>query len=169
MGGNLNRVIFSSASDEWSTPKDTYDALDAEFGFNDDPCPLGGKENGLLRSWKSPIFVNPPYSDIKPWMEKALFESKAKKTIVLLVPSRTDTKWFHDYAMKASEIRFIRGRLKFGNAKNNAPFPSCIVIFREANCSPAHSKPKPAHLDTDAMLAEKSDADELAADQEDAK
>lgn len=128
----MNRVVFSSASDEWATPADTYAALHDEFGFVDDPCPLGGSDNGLLREWRSPCFVNPPYSEIGPWMEKAMLESTAGKTVVLLVPSRTDTKWFHAFAMNAAEIRFIKGRLKFGGAKNPAPFPSCVVIFRGA-------------------------------------
>lgn len=126
----INRVVFSSASDEWATPTETYRALDAEFGFIDDACPFGGDRNGLMREWGSPCFVNPPYSDIEPWMEKAMLESKSGKTVVCLVPSRTCTRWWHNYAMKASEIRFIRGRLKFGNAKTGAPFQSCVVIFR---------------------------------------
>lgn len=126
----MNRVLFSSASDEWTTPEETYRALDAEFGFKDDPCPLGGNVSGLLREWGSPCFVNPPYSDIGPWMERALLEAQAGKTVVLLVPSRTCTRWWHDYALKATEIRFIRGRLKFGGAKTGAPFPSAVVIFQ---------------------------------------
>ena len=126
----MNRVVFSSSSDGWSTPAETYAALNSEFGFVDDPCPLGGDANGLLREWNGPCFVNPPYSDIEPWMEKAMLESQQGKTVVLLVPSRTCTKWWHNFAMRASEIRFIRGRLKFGNAKTNAPFPSCVVIFK---------------------------------------
>ena len=126
----MNRVVFSSASDEWATPADTYAALNAEFGFRDDPCPLGGSENGLMREWKSPCYVNPPYSDIPSFMEKAWMEHEAGKTVVLLVPARTDTRWWHRYAMRASEIRFIKGRLRFGNAKNSAPFPSAVVIFK---------------------------------------
>lgn len=126
----MNRVVFSSSSDEWTTPEATYDALDAEFAFADDPCPIGGTENGLLREWRSPCFVNPPYSNIRPWMEKARLEAGAGKVVVLLVPSRTCTKWWHDHAMKATEIRFIRGRLKFGGSKASAPFPSCVVIFK---------------------------------------
>jgi phage N-6-adenine-methyltransferase len=126
----VDRVLFSSASDEWATPGETYRALDAEFKFADDPCPLGASVvSGLMREWKSPCFVNPPYSEIGPWMEKAAIEAKAGKTVVLLVPSRTDTRWWHEYAMKAKEIRFIRGRLKFGGAKTGAPFPSCVIIF----------------------------------------
>lgn len=129
----MNRVVFSSASDEWATPAGTFHALDAEFHFADDPCPIESVGvSGLLREWQSPCFVNPPYSQIGPWMEKAMLEFKAGKTVVLLVPSRTDTRWWHRFAMKASEIRFIAGRLKFGDAKNSAPFPSAIVIFRGA-------------------------------------
>jgi len=125
-----SRVIFSSASDEWSTPKDVYDALQAEFGFVDDPCPMGGDVSGLMREWRSPCFVNPPYSDIGEWVAKAHLEWQNGKTVVLLIPSRTDTRWWHRYVMQASEIRFVRGRLKFGNAKTNAPFPSAVVVFR---------------------------------------
>lgn len=127
----MNRaVLFSSASDEWSTPEETYRALNDEFEFQDDPCPIGAIGiSGLMREWKSPCFVNPPYSDIAAWMEKASVEADAGKTCVLLVPSRTDTRWFHNFALKAREIRFIKGRLRFGNAKASAPFPSMIVIF----------------------------------------
>jgi site-specific DNA-methyltransferase (adenine-specific) len=82
-----------------------------------------------MREWNSPCFVNPPYSEILPWMEKAALEARAGKTVVLLVPARTDTRWWHEFAMKAKEIRFIRGRLKFGNAKTGAPFPSAVVVF----------------------------------------
>ena len=129
----LNRILFSSASDDWSTPADLFDSLNDEFGFIDDPCPITpepGGVSGLMREWKSPCYVNPPYSDIFSWMEKAMLEYSHGKTVVLLVPARTDTKWWHTFAMKASEIRFIKGRLKFGGAKNSAPFPSAIVIFR---------------------------------------
>lgn len=125
----LSRVVFSRASDEWATPAETYDALHAEFGFVDDPCPLGGTADGLAREWQSPCFVNPPYSGLREWMAKASAEAAAGKVVVMLVPSRTDTRWWHDHAMNATEIRFIKGRLKFGGAKHNAPFPSCVVVF----------------------------------------
>lgn len=131
----MNRVLFSSASDEWSTPQDTFNSLNDEFGFVDDPCPLGGGINGLMREWGSPCFVNPPYSEIYPWMEKAHLECKHGKQVVLLVPARTDTKWWHEFAMKAKEIRFIRGRLKFGGSKNSAPFPSCVIVFTPTGSS----------------------------------
>lgn len=129
------RVMFSTASDEWSTPKETFDALNTEFAFTDDPCPIGGTD-GLQREWGASVFVNPPYSNIRGFMDKALAEIKAgrSQTVVFLVPSRTDTKWWHECVMPyASEIRFIKGRLKFGNSKNSAPFPSCIIIFKVMN------------------------------------
>ena len=125
----FNKVMFSSASDHWSTPKDTYDALDKEFHFNDDPCPIGGG-GGLEREWGTSTFVNPPYSEIKEWVAYGFAQAEQGKTIVMLIPSRTDTRWWHDYVMNGAEIRFIKGRLKFGGSKNSAPFPSAIVIFK---------------------------------------
>ena len=126
----FNRVMFSSATDNWSTPKDVYRTLDAEFCFDFDPCPLHADFDGLSLEWGGVNFVNPPYSQIKAWCKKSYEEWKKGKTVVMLIPSRTDTKYWHDYIMKASEIRFIRGRLKFGDSKNSAPFPSAIIIFR---------------------------------------
>ena len=122
-------VHFSSITDHWSTPKTVYDALNAEFGFDYDPCPLNGT-GGLEASWGKRTFCNPPYSQIKDWIKKGYEEAQSGKTVVFLIPSRTDTRWWHDYVMKAKEIRFIKGRLKFGGAKNSAPFPSCVVIFK---------------------------------------
>lgn len=131
----FNKVMFSSAHDNWSTPKDVYDALDKEFNFNDDPCPLGGT-GGLDREWGTSVFVNPPYSEIKKWVQYAYWQAndpltKIKRTVVMLIPSRTDTRYWHDYVMKAKEIRFIKGRLKFGGSKNSAPFPSAVVVFQK--------------------------------------
>lgn len=125
----FNKVMFSSATDHWSTPKEVYDSLNREFNFNNDPCPIGGTD-GLSNDWFSSNYVNPPYSEISAWAKKCYEECQKGKTVVMLIPSRTDTKWWHEYVMKASEIRFIKGRLKFGGAKNSAPFPSCIVIFK---------------------------------------
>ena len=126
----MNRVVFSSATDEWSTPADTFRDLNAEFGFVDDPCPMDGNVDGLMREWKSPCFINPPYSKCAAFIEKAFIEHAAGKTVVLLVPARTDTRWWHRFAMKATEIRFIKGRLKFGGSKNSAPFPSAVIVFK---------------------------------------
>lgn len=129
MAKNL-KIHFSSATDHWSTPKEVYDALNVEFKFDFDPCPLGSVGGGLECDWGLSNFVNPPYSDIRNWVAKSYEESRRERLVVLLIPSRTDTRWWHDYVMKADEIRFIKGRLKFGGSKNSAPFPSCIVVFR---------------------------------------
>lgn len=132
----INRGLFSSQNTHWSTPKELYDELDKEFHFNDDPCPLGGS-GGLDRRWGTRTFINPPYGkEITKWLEQAWRESVWGKTVVCLIPSRTDTKWWHDVVMHADEIRFLKGRLRFGNAKNSAPFPSVIVIFRARGESP---------------------------------
>ena len=138
------QTLFSGSSDEWSTPEETFQALDTEFHFTLDPCATDQnhkcalyytqKENGLLQNWGGQsVFCNPPYSQIGAWVEKAYREaSKDHTLVVLLIPSRTDTKYFHDFIYQRSEIRFVRGRLKFGEAIHNAPFPSMIVIFRGA-------------------------------------
>lgn len=146
---NNIKVHFSSQRLDWRTPKGTFNKLNEEFHFDLDPCAT--KENalckryytkeddGLLCAWgfsgeDSHVFVNPPYGrEISKWMKKAYTEIRqeyAPKVIVCLIPSRTDTKWWHNYVMKANEIRFIKGRLRFGDATNSAPFPSCIVIFK---------------------------------------
>ncbi len=126
----INKGLFTSASEHWATPKELYDSLNKEFHFNDDPCPLRGI-GGLDRNWGETVFMNPPYGKgITKWIKRAYEESLLGKTVVCLLPSRTDTKWFHEIILpNAKEIRFIKGRLKFGGSKNNAPFPSAIVIF----------------------------------------
>lgn len=137
----MNSALLSSASIEWSTPQDFYDKLHTEFNFNLDPCcthenakcsiHFTAQEDGLKQPWNhSRVFMNPPYGkEIKHWMRKA-FESAAQgATVVCLVPARTDTAWFHDYAFKG-DVRFLRGRLKFGGHKNSAPFPCAVVVFR---------------------------------------
>lgn len=135
--------MFSSKTDEWSTPQDFFDELNKEFNFTLDPCatPENAKcekyytkeDDGLKQDWSGEtVFCNPPYGRaIKDWVKKCYEESKKPNTtVVMLIPARTDTSYFHDYIYhKAKEIRFIRGRLKFGNAKNSAPFPSMVVIF----------------------------------------
>jgi hypothetical protein len=125
-------VHFSSASEEWATPADVYAALDAEFDFTFDPCPLGGTVDGtatLFVPWSGQrVFCNPPYGPgIRPFLERAIEADLA----VFLIPARTDTRWFHDIVLPhAKEIRFVRGRLKFGGSNNSAPFPSMIVVFK---------------------------------------
>ena len=124
--------LMTSLSPHYVTPKWLYEELDREFNFNDDPCPLHSKEDGLKRPWGTRTFVNPPYGrSITMWVSKGYRQSFLDRTVVMLLPSRTDTRWWHDYVMKAKEIRFIKGRLKFGGSKNSAPFPSCVVIFGE--------------------------------------
>lgn len=126
-------VHFKSQSVDWATPKAVYEELDKEFAFNFDPCPLGGVAfmNGLEMDWGTSTFCNPPYGrEIGKWTSKAVKEADKGKTIVLLIPSRTDTRWWQNDIMKAQEIRFIKGRLKFGNATNSAPFPSALAIYK---------------------------------------
>jgi hypothetical protein len=123
----MNRVLFKSANQHWQTPDDLYSALNAEFQFNLDPCPNGATD-GLTRSWKGKrVYCNPPYGrSVGEWLAKAVEATLA----VYLLPSRTDTKWWHEHAMKATEIRFLRGRLKFKGATTGAPFPSVVLVFR---------------------------------------
>lgn len=158
-GPRLNTdLMFSSATDEWSTPQWLFDALDKEFGFTLDPCSNGGNarcaraysvaDSGLLKDWGTEtVFMNPPYSQCSVWMHKAYAAAQHGATVVCLVPARTDTAWWHSYAMKG-EIRLLRGRLRFGTAKAGAPFPSAIVVFRPDSFSlttwePDHANPRP--------------------------
>lgn len=117
--------------------------MNKEFHFTLDPCAdeknhkcekfFTRKENGLLQDWSGEsVFVNPPYGrEIYNWVEKCYWKGHKENTIVvLLIPARTDTKYFHDFILNRSEIRFIKGRLKFGDSDNSAPFPSMVVVFR---------------------------------------
>lgn len=127
--------MMTSLSPHWATPKGIYEILDNEFNFNHDPCPLYNPlcVDGLTSVWGDRTFVNPPYGrTIGLWIKKGYELGIDGGVCVMLLPARTDTKWFHDYCMKANEIRWIRGRLKFGEAKNSAPFPSMIVVFGQA-------------------------------------
>jgi len=122
--------LFASKKQDWRTPEALYRQLDAEFHFNFDPCPTDPTFNGLHIAWKERNFVNPPYSEVARWVQKGFNESLKGKLVVFLVAARTDTQWFHKYALKyATEIRFIKGRLKFRGAKDSAPFPSCVIVF----------------------------------------
>ena len=124
-------VHFSSQRMDWKTPKAVYQVLDSEFHFDHDPCPPKYTIDGLTSSWGICNYVNPPYGkELAKWIKKGYEEYQLGKTVVFLIPSRTDTIAWHDYCMKATEIRFIKGRLKFDDQKNSAPFPSAIVIFR---------------------------------------
>lgn len=135
-------VMFSSKTDLWETPQDLFDRLDAEFGFDLDACALPQnakcaayytpEQDGLSQPWDGVVWCNPPYGrNIGKWVQKAHDENRRNNNyIVMLLPARTDTKWFHDYILGKAEIRFIRGRLKFGGSKNSAPFPSMVVVFK---------------------------------------
>ncbi len=130
---SLSSVVFSSKTDHWATPKAVYDELHSEFGFTFDPCPLMSDVDGVKLKWTGRVFCNPPYSAIDRFISKGLWHLSQGECelLVYLIPARTDTAWFHDYCYGKAEIRFIRGRLKFGDSKNSAPFPSMLVIFRE--------------------------------------
>lgn len=132
--------LYSSKTPEWATPQAFFDKLDDEFHFTLDPCatPQNAKckrfftqaDDGLSKKWTGRVFMNPPYGrGIGAWVKKAYESAMGGVIVVCLLPARTDTKWWHDYCMKG-EMRFIRGRLKFGDGKNSAPFPSAVVIFR---------------------------------------
>lgn len=136
--------MFSSNSNEWATPQEFFDELNKEFNFNLDPCAdesnhkcdkyFTEKQDGLLQDWGGNIvFCNPPYGKvIGDWVKKAFEEAqKPNTTVVMLIPARTDTKYFHEYIYKKHEIRFIKGRLKFGDSKNSAPFPSMVVVMKK--------------------------------------
>ena len=134
-------VIFSSKSDLWETPQEFFDKLNQEFHFNLDVCALPEntkctkyytpKQDGLSQPWSGVVWCNPPYGrEIGSWVRKGLFASMEGATVVMLLPARTDTKWFHEYIYGKAEIRFVKGRLKFGESKNSAPFPSMVVVFR---------------------------------------
>lgn len=123
-------VHFSSLRPDWKTPKAVYQILDAEFSFDHDPCPPNYTVDGLTSEWGKSNYVNPPYNQLKAWLKKGYEEWQKGKTVVFLIPSRTDTIAWHEYCMKATEIRFIKGRLKFDDSGNSAPFPSAIVVFK---------------------------------------
>ena len=111
--------LFASRKQDWTTPPTLYEQLNDEFQFDFDPCPTNPTFDGLRIEWGSRNFVNPPYREISAWMQKAVEEYRKRKVVVVLAFARTDTAWWHDYAMLASEIRFIRGRVRFGGAKWN--------------------------------------------------
>lgn len=139
------QLMFSSKDHDWETPPEIFNKLNEEFHFTLDPCcvPETAKcnkfytpgDNGLTKSWGSEVvFVNPPYGrELKNWVIKSRYESMQGATVVMLIPSRTDTSYFHDNIYGKAEIRFMRGRVKFlknGETKDAAPFPTMIVVFR---------------------------------------
>jgi len=162
MDTQTQKLMFSSKSDEWETPPEFYDKLNKRFKFTLDPCATHEnnrcdkyytiEDDGLSKSWANEkVFVNPPYGDIGKWVKKAYDESTENGAIVvMLMPARTDTKYWHDYIMNsASAIYFIKGRLKFYNkviadytGKSDlspAPFPSVVIVFGGIRWSPGPS------------------------------
>jgi site-specific DNA-methyltransferase (adenine-specific) len=138
-------ACFTSNSDEWETPQNLFDELNREFNFDLDVCATSDnhkcpvyftkEDNGLSKNWGGyRVWLNPPYSEIDKWVEKAYRETRNDNTVVvMLIPSRTDTRYFHNYIYQRTEIRFVKGRLHFNDSKGGAPFPSMIVVFRGAN------------------------------------
>lgn len=140
----INKGLFTSNTPEWETPQDLFDELNREFKFQLDVCAtkenakcffyFTKEDNGLVKEWSDRNWMNPPYGrEIGEWVRHAFRNSRTRnQTTVALLPARTDTQWFHKYIYKNKdvEIRFIKGRLKFGNSKNSAPFPSMICIFK---------------------------------------
>ena len=137
-------VLLSSKKMDWATPQDFFDKLDAEFHFTLDPCAddqnhkcekyFTEEQDGLKQDWSGErVFCNPPYGrDVPKWVKKCVDETTTGNCLlaVMLLHARTDTRWFHDYIYhKADEVRFIKGRLKFGGQTTNAPFPSMVVVF----------------------------------------
>jgi|TARA_R110000737_G_scaffold338290_1_gene359211 site-specific DNA-methyltransferase (adenine-specific) len=147
MDKNTQKTMFSSKTGEWSTPQEFFDKLNWRFGpFDLDPCanPHNTKcanfytevEDGLSKDWSGhTTFVNPPYGKgIDKWIKKGYDTAKdGESRVVMLIPSRTDTKYWHNYVMKASEVYFLKGRLKFGDSVNSAPFPSAVIVFDGTN------------------------------------
>lgn len=135
----INNGLFTSNTDMWATPQDFFNKLNEEFNFQCDVCAIvdnakcdkyySPEEDGLQQEWQGVCWMNPPYGRvIGEWVKKAYESSLKGATVVCLLPARTDTKWWHEYCMKG-EIRLVKGRLKFGDGKNSAPFPSAVVIF----------------------------------------
>ena len=140
------QACLSSKTDNWATPQDFFDNLNEEFHFTLDPCAneenhkcdlfYTKEQDGLTKDWGGHVvFCNPPYGkEIADWVRYSYEQSqKPNTTVVMLIPARTDTRYFHDYIYGKAEIRFIKGRLKFGDATTGAPFPSMVVVYRKNN------------------------------------
>lgn len=143
MNDGTRDVMFSSKTDAWGTPQEFFDKLNDEFHFTLDVCAdetnhkcehyYTKEVDGLIRPWVGTVWCNPPYGrGIGAWVKKAFYTSACGTTVVMLLPARTDTQWFHKYINGHAEIRFVKGRLKFGGSKNAAPFPSMVCVFRKS-------------------------------------
>lgn len=155
MNKNDMNVLFSSKSDNWATPQWLFDKLNKTYNFTLDPCASQDnakcskfyteEDNGLTKSFQNEtVFINPPYSNTYEWVKKAYHEAfSSGTTSVLLVPARVDSRWFYEFCFDpfvCKSITFIRGRLKFGNSKNSAPFPSIIIEFSAPSKTPVQPK-----------------------------
>ena len=141
----MNKVLFSNITTEYGTPPELFNTLDDEFHFtldaaaNDDNHKCSRyysiEQNSLLQSWKGEtVFLNPPYGrDLTLWVAKASQEAANGATVVCLLPARTNVQWFHSYVLGKAEIRFLKGKVKFGEMKTGAPFGSMIVIFHPSH------------------------------------
>lgn len=159
----ISEALYSSKKVEWETPQPIFDFINKEWHFDVDVCALPENakcdtyytpdQDGLKQIWLGACWMNPPYGrDIAKWMRKAYNTAKSNHgSVVALVHARTDTKWWHDYAMKATYIIFIKGRLKFGNAEASCPFPSCFVIFEKGRVDTG-CYPKIAAVDREVMM-----------------
>ena len=137
-------LMFSSATDQWSTPQQFFNDWAKLFPFTVDVCAdatnakcprfFDLEANGLAQDWApETCWMNPPYGrEIGRWVKKAYEESLKGATVVCLLPARTDTAWWHDYVIPHAQVAFIRGRIKFGDAKSGAPFPSAVAVFYAA-------------------------------------
>lgn len=152
----MHTVVFSSVRQDWTTPQGFFDALDAEFGFTLDACATAEnakvpiffsvETDALTKRWHDVVWCNPPYGyRIGKWVRKGFEEAQLGATVVMLIPAKTETAYWHDYVMRSAEIRLIRGRLRFGDGgktnpeSHNAPFPSAIVVFRQGVNTPVFS------------------------------
>lgn len=159
----ISEALYSSKKVEWETPQPIFDFINKAWHFDVDVCALPEnakcntyytpEQDGLKQIWRGVCWMNPPYGrDIAKWMRKAYNTAKSNHgSVVALVHARTDTKWWHDYAMKATYIIFIKGRLKFGNADASCPFPSCFVIFEKGRVDTG-CYPKIAAVDREVMM-----------------
>ena len=137
----MNVALLSSKDMAWTTPRELFDWLNLRFGFTLDPCCVPEtalcakfytpEDDGLSQSWRGErVFMNPPYGrEVGQWVEKAYNEARKGAFVVGLVPARTDTAWWHNYVIGKASILYLSGRLKFGDAKQSAPFPSVILIW----------------------------------------
>lgn len=147
MNEQTRQTLFSSATDEWATPRGLLEVIRQEYPITLDVCAnadnavcanyYGKEADGLAQPWRGVCWMNPPYGrGIGAWIAKAARSAREGATVICLLPSRTDTAWWHDYCEPVlrgrtpGEVVFLRGRLKFGGCPNPAPFPSVIVVFK---------------------------------------